>query len=78
MLVLEELLISLRYYYFECAQNLQVGVGGKVDEAQVNDELGDLHDGDVLLPPDTDTSGCLEVVPVHDDVYGEVESDGNP
>lgn len=56
----------------------EVGVRGEVDEAEVDDKLDDLHDGDVLLPPDTDATCGLEVVPVHDDVNGEVESDGNP
>jgi hypothetical protein len=56
----------------------EVGVGGEVDEAQVDDELGDLQDGDVLLPPNADATRSLEVVPVHDDVDGEVEGDDNP
>ena len=56
----------------------EVGVGGEVDEAEVDDELGDLEDGDVLLPPDADATRGLEVVPVHDDVDGKVEGDDNP
>ena len=56
----------------------EVGVGGEVDEAEVDDELGDLEDGDVLLPPDADATRGLEVVPVHDDVDGEVEGDDDP
>ena len=56
----------------------EVGVGSEVDKAQVDDELGDLQDGDVFLPPDADATGGLEVVPVHDDVDGEVEGDDNP
>lgn len=56
----------------------EVGVGGEVDEAQVDDELGDLQDCDVFLPPDADAARGLEVVPVHDDVDGEVESDDDP
>lgn len=56
----------------------EVGVGGEVDEAQVDDELGDLQDSDVLLPPDLDAARGLEVVPVHDDVDGEVEGDDDP
>jgi len=46
----------------------EVSPGCEVDEAEVNDELDDLHDGDVALPPDTDATRALEVVPVHDDV----------
>lgn len=56
----------------------EVGVRGKVDEAEINDELDDLEAGDPLLPPDADAAGALEVVPVHDDVDGEVEGDGDP
>lgn len=56
----------------------EVGVGSEVNEAEVNDELENLHDGDVLLPPDADTARRLEVVPVHDDMDHEVESDWNP
>ena len=56
----------------------EVGVGGEVDEAQVDDELDDLQHGDVFFPPDADAAGGLEVVPVHDDVDGEVEADDDP
>lgn len=40
--------------------------------------MRDLHNGDVLLPPDADASGTLEVVPVHDDVNAQVEGNWNP
>ncbi len=56
----------------------EVGPGGEVDEAEVDDELQDLELGDVLLPPDADAARGLEVVPVHDDVDEEVERDGHP
>ena len=56
----------------------EVGIGREVDEAQVDDELGDLEDGDVLLPPNANATGGLEVVPVHDNVDGQVEGDDNP
>ena len=56
----------------------EVGVGGEVDETQVDDELDDLQHGDVFLPPDFDPSRGLEVVPVHDHVDGQVEYDGHP
>jgi hypothetical protein len=56
----------------------EVGVRGEVNKAKVNDKLEDLHDGDVLLPPDADTTCGLEVVPVHDDVDHQVQGDGNP
>lgn len=40
--------------------------------------MSDLQDGNVALPPDADTTSTLEVVPVHDDVDHQVESNGNP
>lgn len=45
---------------------------------EIDDELNDLETGDPLLPPDTDTTGTLEVVPVHDDVHQEVDINDNP
>ena len=56
----------------------EVGVGRKVDKADVDDELDDLEAGDPFLPPDANAAGGLEVVPVHDDVHEEVEGDGDP
>lgn len=72
----------------------EVGPGGKVDEAcvpvsgvgsvlrarhtEIEDELHNLHDGDVLLPPDLDATSALEIVPVHDNVDGEIEGDNHP
>lgn len=50
----------------------------KVYKAKIDDELGNLKTGDPLLPRDLDTSRTLEIVPIHDDVYCEVESNGNP
>jgi hypothetical protein len=50
-------------------------IGGRTE---VDDELDDLHDGDVALPPDTDAARALEVVPVHDDVHHKVQRDGHP
>ena len=56
----------------------EVGVRRKVDEAKINDELDDLETGDPLLPPAADATGTLEVVPVHDDMDGQVKHDGDP
>lgn len=56
----------------------EVGVTGKVDEDEVDDELCNLENGDVLLPPDTDAARRLEVVPVHDNVDEEVQGNGYP
>jgi len=45
---------------------------------EINDELGDLEAGDPLLPPDANATRTLEVVPVHDDMDGQVERDRDP
>lgn len=47
-------------------------VGRAVRLTKVNDELDDLEGGDPLLPPDTNTTRALEVIPVHDNVDHEV------
>lgn len=43
----------------------EVCVGSKVDKAKINDELDDLEHSDVLLPPDANATGGLEIVPIH-------------
>lgn len=45
---------------------------------KINNELNDLQAGDPFLPPDANSSGTLEVVPVHHDVNHEIEGDDNP
>jgi len=56
----------------------ETSVGTKVDRKEIDDELGNLHRGQVLLPPDLlSTSGCVVVV-IHEDVNGEVETDDDP
>lgn len=45
---------------------------------KVDNELDDLETGDPFFPPDTDTTGALEVVPVHDNVDQKVNGDRNP
>lgn len=45
---------------------------------KVEDELSDLANGDVLLPPDADSSRALEVVPVHDNVDSQVQGNDGP
>jgi len=53
-------------------------VGAKVDREEIDDELSDLHRGQVLLPPDLlSPSGCVVVV-IHEYVNGEVETDDDP
>ena len=48
------------------------------ERTKIDEELNDLEASDPLLPPDADTAGTLEVVPVHDDVNSEVQGDDNP
>jgi hypothetical protein len=43
-----------------------------IELTEINDELDDLEGGDPLLPPDTYTTRTLKVVPVHDNVNGQV------
>ena len=50
-------------------------VSCKVDKEEVDYELDDLDSGYPFLPPDADATGGLEIVPVHDDVNSQVESD---
>ena len=45
---------------------------------KVNDKLDNLQTSDPLLPPDTDTTGTLEIVPVHHNVDQKVHSNRNP
>ena len=45
---------------------------------KIDDKLGDLEPGDPLLPPNSDASSALKVVPVHDDVDEQIESDRYP
>lgn len=52
--------------------------GGVVGDEEVDDKLGDLHGGEVLLPPDAGTTGSGVVVVVHDDVNKQVDRDDNP
>ena len=40
--------------------------------------MDDLEHCDIFLPPDSDAASRLEVVPVHDNMYGKVEGDGYP
>lgn len=45
---------------------------------QIDDELHNLQTSDVLLPPDADAAGALEVVPVHNHMDQQVDGDGHP
>lgn len=55
-----------------------VGVSSKVNKHQVDQELNDLESGDPFLPPHSDTSSTQEVVEVHDNMDGQVQSDWDP
>jgi len=53
-------------------------VGAEVDGEEIDNELGDLHRGQILLPPNPlATSGCVVVV-IHENVNSEVEGDDDP
>jgi len=56
----------------------EVSPGGEVDKSKVKNELDDLHDGDIFLPPDADSPRTLEVVPVHDNVDHKIQSYRDP
>ena len=45
---------------------------------EINDELGNLETRDPFLPPDTDASCTLEVVPVHHHVNQQIQTDRDP
>lgn len=45
---------------------------------KVNDKLHNLSSGDPFLPPDSDATRALEVVPVHENVNHEVECNWDP
>lgn len=49
-----------------------------VAEANVKDELNDLHGGEVLFPPGLNSDGSHGVVPVHESVYDQVQGDWDP
>ena len=40
--------------------------------------MNNLHDSNVLLPPDANATSTLEVVVVHDNVNGQVKSNWDP
>ena len=52
-------------------------VGCKIDKEKIDYELDDLDSGYPFLPPDSNATGCLEVVPIHDNMDSQVESDWN-
>jgi hypothetical protein len=56
----------------------KVCVRCEVDEADVDDELDYLEASDPLLPPDTDPTITLKVVPVHDNVNCQIQRNDSP
>ena len=56
----------------------KIRIGGEIDEAKINDELHNLQHGDILFPPDLDTSRRLEIVPIHNDVDQKVQGNWDP
>ena len=53
-------------------------VSSEINEAQVQYKLNDLETRDPLFPPDSDASGSQEIIPVHDNMNQQVQSDGHP
>jgi len=45
---------------------------------KVDNKLDDLHDGNVLFPPDSNASCALKIVEIHYDVDCQVEDNGHP
>lgn len=45
---------------------------------EIDDKLNDLEASNPFLPPNTNATGALEVVPVHNDVDRKVKSDDDP
>lgn len=45
---------------------------------EIQNELSDLANRNILLPPDADAARALEVVPVHDHVNSQVKRDDGP
>ncbi|KAH3669663.1 hypothetical protein OGATHE_002475 [Ogataea polymorpha] len=53
-------------------------VGSKVDEGQIQNKLNDLETRHPFFPPDANTAGSEEIVPVHDHMDKEVKCDWDP
>ncbi|KAH3677460.1 hypothetical protein OGATHE_000934 [Ogataea polymorpha] len=53
-------------------------VGSKVNKDQIDQKLNDLESCNPFFPPDFDTPGSEEVVPVHQDMHCQVQGDWNP
>jgi len=56
----------------------KIGVRGIVDKTKIDHKLNDLENGDIFLPPDLNASRGLEIVPVHDHMHSQIESDRDP
>ena len=55
----------------------KVRVGCVINKDEIDYELNDLDSCNPFFPPNPDATGCLEVVPVHDDMDCQVEGDWN-
>lgn len=55
-----------------------VGVGTKVAEDEIKDELNDLNTGNPLLPPNSTAASSKEVVTVHDNMNVQVQANNTP
>lgn len=56
----------------------EVLVSAKVDQRDIQDELGDLHGRKVFLPPEASTTSGRVVVVVHDNMNEQVLHDDGP
>jgi hypothetical protein len=65
---------SLKYH----VSQLKPRKGVRFGHTEVNHKLDNLKTGDPFLPPDADTTRALEVVPVHNNVNHQVESNWDP
>ena len=45
---------------------------------KIDHELSNLQSRDPFFPPNTDTPCCLEIVPIHDHMYGQIQGNGDP
>lgn len=53
-------------------------ISSKVNKAKIKNELDDLETGDPFFPPNTDTEGGKEVIPVHHHMDTQVQADWHP
>jgi len=50
----------------------------RVNLHKVNDKLDNLKTSNPFFPPDANAPRALEIIPIHNNMYHEVERNGNP